>query len=81
MNCKQCIRCNDTYPTDDMTTDAFGDHSAQMCNSCLYDLEKDNSRYLLVKVPDICGKTFVFKQELEELKRYVGAENVEIINE
>lgn len=80
MNCKRCIECNDYYPSDDMTTDAFGDHSVQMCNSCLFDLEKNkNSKYVLVKVPDIYGTTFVFKQELEQLKNYVGADDVKVL--
>lgn len=79
-NCKKCIRCKDVYPSDDMTTDAFGDSGVQMCNQCIHDLEKDDSRYLLVEVPDIYGKTFVFKQELEELKRYIGDEDVKVIN-
>lgn len=80
MHCKRCIECNDSYPSDDMTTDAFGDHSVQMCNSCLFDLEKNkNSKYVLVKVPDIYGTTFVFKQELEQLKNYVGADDVKVL--
>ncbi len=76
MDAKNCIRCNHSSHTDNMTTDAFGDSSVQMCISCLYELRNDNSRFLLVEVPDIEGNTFVFKQELEHLKQYVGPHNV-----
>lgn len=79
MNCKKCIRCEEIHPTDDMTTDAFGDSGVQMCNYCLGELEKDNSRYLLVEVPDIYGKTFVFKQEIDELKSHIGSEDVKVL--
>lgn len=78
-NCKACFRCGEMNPVDDMTTDAFGDHSIQMCDRCLDSLHKECEHYLLVKVPDIYGTTFIHEKELDDLKRYVGEENVEII--
>jgi len=80
MNCKQCVNCNETWPTDDMATDAFGDSSTQMCNCCLNEIRDNNDIFLLVKVPDIYGTTFIYKGQLEELKSYVGSDNVQVIS-
>ena len=80
MNCKKCFRCEETYPSDDLTPDAFGDSSVCMCDSCLSDLKTDNSRYLLVETPDYCGTTFVLKQELSQLQDRWGKENVKILS-
>lgn len=80
MNCKRCFRCNKTYPSSaDVTPDGFGDSSVVMCHSCMSELETDHSRFVLVKTPDYIGTTFVLKQELEDLKKYWGRDQVTVL--
>ncbi|MBG9693323.1 hypothetical protein ABD91_21550 [Lysinibacillus sphaericus] len=79
MNCKKCFRCNETYPSDDLTPDGFGDSSVCMCNLCMSELKTDHSRYLLVETPDYCGTTFVLKQELTNLQEYWGKDKVTVL--
>ena len=79
MNCKKCFRCREIYPSDDLTPDAFGDSSVCMCSNCLRELKSDNSKYVLVETTEYMGTTFVFKQQLDELKDYWGEANVKVL--
>lgn len=78
-DCKDCIRCGEIFPSDSMTPDAFGDSSVCMCHVCLSELKETDKSYMLVQVPEIYGTTFIFKNQLEELKEEVGEENITII--
>lgn len=80
MNCKKCFRCDERYPSDDLTPDAFGDFSVCICDNCMCNLKTDSSKYLLVEVPEYSGITFVMRAELEDLRDYVGDENLKVLS-
>lgn len=78
-NCGTCVRCDDDFNDDNLTSDAFGDSSVQMCNTCLHEIMKDNSKFALVESPEIYGQTFCYKNELPELIKEYG-EKVIVLN-
>lgn len=79
MSVQTCFRCNEIYPSDDMTPDGFGDSHVQLCDSCMFEIRKDNSQYILVKTPEYSGTTFVLKQYLDELIEEYGENEVEVL--
>ena len=79
MNVQECFRCNEIYPSDDMTPDGFGDSSVQLCDGCMYEIRKDNSQYILVKTPEYSGTTFVLKHELKNLIEEYDEEEIEVL--